>query len=196
VLPNAWVPVTSVCGGCSVHWSAPRLRDYVPKPFVARLSLFEERCDPGALLPTLPRAQSNLIFVVVDDLRHLLRASPSGLVDALISRLRPHTVLLPLSAGETDVEGLRNSLRRVGSNAFLDRFDKDVLDGASGEIRLVFWTDPTMSPIAASQLIGAACSLTVVLMTSAITDPLRPDRSWASVLPHADKDAALRALAS
>ncbi|MBV8501155.1 MAG: ATP-dependent DNA helicase RecQ [Burkholderiales bacterium] len=195
-LPNAWVPVASVCGGCPAHWSAPRLRDYVPKPFVARLSLFEERCDPEVLLPTLPRAQSNLIFVVVDDVRRLLRASPSGLVDALINRLQPHTVLLPLGAGEPDVEGLRNSLRRVSSDAFLDSFDRDALDGASGEIRLVFWTDPTMLPIAASQLTGASCSLTVVLMTSAITDPLRPDRSWASVLPHADEDTALRALAS
>lgn len=199
VLPNTWMPVASACGGCPAHWIRPRLRDWVPQPFVARLGLFEERRGPDALLCGLPRAQSNLMFIVVDDVRRLLRAPPGGLVDALVGRLRPHTVLLPSSAAQVDVQAMRDCLRRVRSDAFLDRFGPEasgVLDGASGEFRLVFYTDPKMLPMAASQLTGAACALTIVLMTPAITDPLRPDRSWASVLPHADEDAALRALAS
>ena len=199
VLSNAWMPVASACGGCPAHWSPPRLRDWVPQPFVARLGLFEERRGPDALLRMLPRAQPNLMFIVVDDVRRVLRAPPGGLADALVGRLRPHTVLLPSSAAQADVQALRDCLQRTRSDAFLDRFGPeapDTLDGASGELRLVFWTDPTMLPMAASQLTGAACALTIVLMTPAITDPLRPDRSWASVLPHADEDAALRALAS
>ncbi|MDG0857416.1 protein DpdF [Roseateles puraquae] len=199
VLPNAWMPVASACGGCSAHWGPPRLRDWVPQPFVARLGLFEERRGPETLLRTLPRAQPNLMFIVVDDVLRVLRAPPGGLADALVGRLQPHTVLLPSSAAQSDVQSLRDCLRRTRSDAFLDRFGSEassVLDGASGEFRLVFWTDPTMPAMAASQLTGAACALTIVLMTPAITDPLRPDRSWASVLPHADEDAALRALAS
>lgn len=199
VLPNAWMPVASACGGCPAHWSPPRLHDWVPQPFVARLGLFEERHGPETLLRTLPRAQPNLMFIVADDVRRVLRAPPGGLVDALVGRLRPHTVLLPSSAAQADAQALRDCLRRVRSDAFLDHFGSEassVLDGASGEFRLVFWTDHAMLPMAASQLTGAACALTIVLMTPAITDPLRPDRCWASILPHADEDAALRALAS
>jgi ATP-dependent DNA helicase RecQ len=199
VLPNVWMPAASACGGCPVHWSPPRLRDWVPQPFVARLGLFEERRAPDALLRMLPRAQPNLIFVVVDDVRRVLRAPPGGLADALVGQLRPHTVLLPSGAAQADVDALRGCLQRTRADAFIDRFgpeDRDALDGASGEFRLVFWTDTAMPPMAASQLTGAACTLTVVLMSPGITDPLRPDRSWASVLPHADEDTALRALAS
>ena len=197
-LPNAWAPVTSACGGCPAHWGTPRLRDFVPRPFVGRISQFDPRSSYAeSILRALPRAQSNLLFIVVDDVRRVLCAPPGGLADALLSRVRPHTVLLPVHAAEAEVQALRARLERLRVDSFLDRYDPnqpDTLDGGSHEIRLLFWRDLSVPPAAHSQLIGVPCALTIVLMPPAVADPQRPDRLWATVIEHADEDTVLRAL--
>lgn len=199
-LPNAWAPVTSACGGCPAHWNAPRLRDFVPRPFVARSSQFEPRhAAADAVLRALPRAQANLLFIVVDDMHRMLCAPPGGLGDALVGRVRPHTVLLPTQATEAEEEALRARLDRLRSDAFLDRYDADrpsTLDGGNDEVRLLFWTDRVMPAPVAAQLIALPCALTIVLMPPTVADPYRPARPWASVINHTNEDAALRALTS
>lgn len=195
-LSNHWGPVTPFCGGCSQHWGAQRMPLRQLRPFVARIDRFSPRLEQTPELQTLPREQTNLAFIATDDLARTCTDSRSILA-MLLQKVRPHTLWIPQSASERLIDSIVTQLATVHSDTFVDRFDPDdhnSVRGASDEVRFVLWLEPVITPEAAAALQTSPSALTVVFINSQLPDPNRPDRSWSSVVAHADEDTVLRKL--
>ncbi|PVX97691.1 protein DpdF [Paraburkholderia unamae] len=198
-MPIAWGPVKAYCGGCRHHWQ-DRVKDPVtPRPFVARLDQFASRPGFEEAMPAFPRELPNLAFVVVDDIERVLHESAPGLIDALISRLCPHTIAMMRGTPAGLLTMMRARLKRLHSDAFIDMFDASASDlppGGVNEVRLLIWPSEVMPTALNLLLAGSAAAMTVVIMSSTIRDPDRPDRAWPSVLSHIDEESAIQALTS
>lgn len=198
-MPVAWGPVKAYCGGCQHHWQ-DRMKDPVtPRPFVARLDQFASRPNFEEAMQAFPRELPNLAFVVVDDIERMLHDSAPGLVDALVSCLRPHTIAMMRGTPAGILTTMRARLKRIRSDAFIDVFntgESDLPPGGVNEVRLLIWPSEVMPTALSLLLAGSAAAMTVVIMSSRIRDPDRPDRAWPSVLPHIDEESAIRALTS
>ncbi|KVS19679.1 protein DpdF [Burkholderia vietnamiensis] len=198
-LPQAYVPVRAYCGGCQSHWSDRSRIPVVPAPFVDRLQQFEPRPDFENALRTFPRLLQNLTFVVVDDVERLLGQNGPGLLDALLSRLRPHTVAIAYDTVATLATLMRARLRRLHSDAFIDTFDAnfpDSLAGGAGEVRIIVWASEFVSRPLDMLLRTSPSAMTIMIIPRSTHDPMRPDRMWSSVLPHIDEETAIQALSS
>lgn len=196
-LPNAWGPLRAYCGGCHGHWSVRSKEPRAVTPFVGRLNCFSPRRDFEEALRAVPRAQANLSFVVVDDVERVLQLSAPGLIDALVSRLRPHTIALARGTDAALQEATRARLRRLRADSFIDLFDvtsSDVLEGGADEVRLIVWPFETVPPPVVSTLRYSPTAMTVMIIPRTTRDPDRPDRLWSSVLTHSDEESVVRAL--
>ncbi|WP_322075461.1 protein DpdF [Burkholderia cenocepacia] len=196
-LANVFAPVRPYCGGCKSHWPERSLTPVVPSPFVARLDRFAERLDFREALRGVPRAVGNMSFVVVDDVSRMLQQTTPGLLDALISRLRPHTIAMARETSTECLDLMRARLRRLRSDAFVDLFDPaqtDALEGGVQEVRVVILSSESISQAENSALKSSPCEMTVVILPKATRDPDRPDRLWSSVLAHTDEESLIRVL--
>lgn len=196
-LPNAWGPVRVYCGGCHSHWDTRPTGAAKVMPFVGRLPCFATRPLSDTVRRALPRALPNLSFIVVNDIRQLLQAPGPGLLDALASRLRPHTIVVDHETPPELVHGLRTRLRRVQTDAFIDTFSEvvpDDLAGGKDEVRLVVWSAETVPQSLPLVLHASECAMTVMIIPRTARDPGRPDRAWSSVLTHTDEESVLQAL--
>jgi hypothetical protein len=160
---------------------------------VTALTVFDRRTL--AAVAAFPRPQPNLIFVTVEDTSRMT-APEDGLRDALLRQLNPHTLLVPHGLSDEKVEGLSARLEALGLFTFIDTYSPTggELTGGRDEIRVMVWTESTISPRMASALRVSPCAMTVVLIPASLADPDRPDRTWASVLPSLAHDSALRLL--
>ncbi|AOI96722.1 protein DpdF [Burkholderia sp. LA-2-3-30-S1-D2] len=198
-MPLAYAPVRAYCGGCASHWSDRSRIPVVPAPFVDRLEQFEPRPDFEKALRTFPRLLQNLTFVVVDDVERLLSQNGPGLLDALLSRLRPHTVAVACDTAATLATLMHARLRRLHSDAFIDTFDAsapDSLAGGKDEVKIIVWTSEHISRSLGMLLRTSPSAMTVMIIPKSTRDPERPDRTWSSVLPHIDEETAIQALSS
>ncbi|GJG99179.1 protein DpdF [Paraburkholderia terrae] len=197
VSPVVYAPVRAYCGGCASHWS-DRSRDPVePAPFVGRLDRFAFRTYFEQVLRVFPRVQPNLAFVVVDDVMRLLEQSNGGLLDALLSRMRPHTVAMAHETQAAHGKTMRARLGRLRSDAFIDTFDAaapDSLTGGKDEVRIIVWISDVISQSMDMLLRTSPCAMTVMIVPRTLRDPQRPDRTWPGVLPHLDEATALQVL--
>jgi ATP-dependent DNA helicase RecQ len=196
-LPNAWGPMRAYCGGCQGHWSGRSREPTTVAPFVGRLNCFSRRGDFQEALRAVPRTQENLSFVVVDDVERLLQQSTSGLIDALVSRLRPHTIALARGTSAALQDATRARLRRLRADTFIDLFDatdSDILEGGVDEVRLIVWSFEAVPPSVVSSLRCSPSAMTVMIIPRTTRDPDRPDRLWSSVLTHSDEESVVRAL--
>lgn len=197
--PTVYAPVSAYCGGCGSHWSDRPRVPVVPAPFVARLDQFEPRLDFEEALRTFPRLLPNLTFIVVDDVMRTLQQSSGGLIEALLSRVRPHTVAITRDTPATVANLMRTRLRRLRSDAFIDSFDTAMPDSlASGkdEVRIIIWTSDAISQSLNMLLRTSSEAMTVMIIPRTTRDPERPDRTWPSVLPHIDEQTAIQALSA
>lgn len=195
-LPNHWGPVTAYCGGCSQHWGERRMPLRQLKPFVARIDRFSPRLKETPELRSLPREQANLAFIVTTDLARICSDSRSSLA-ILLQKVRPHSLWIPHSAGDSLSDSIVSQLIAVRSDTFVDRFDPldpTALRGGSDEVRFILWLESTITPEAAAALQTSPSALTIVFIHNQLPDPCRPDRTWSSVVAHADEDAVLRKL--
>lgn len=166
------------------------------RPFVARIDRFSPRLKQTPELQSLPREQSNLVFVATADLARMCADSRSSLA-MLLQKVRPHSLWIPQSASDRLVDSIVNQLVAVRSDTFVDRFDPHdptALRGGSDEVRFVLWLEPMITPESAAALRTSPSALTLVFIHSHLPDPDRPDRPWSSVVAHADEDAVLRKL--
>ncbi len=196
-LPNAWGPVRAYCGGCRSHWGERSTEPVMVAPFVGRLTCFAARPVPSEVLRATPRTLSNLAFVVVDDVQRLLWPPGSALIDALVSRLRPHTIAMARETSRDLVDAMRMRLRRLHSDAFVDTYSiaaPDCLAGGANEVRMIIWSSETVPPSVNTLLRNSPCAMTVMIIPRVTRDPERPDRLWSSVLTHADEEFVVRAL--
>ncbi|WP_080745230.1 protein DpdF [Cupriavidus necator] len=196
-LPNAWGPVRAYCGGCHSHWGTRPTGAAKVTPFVGRLPCFAVRPLSDTVLRALPRTLPNLSFVVVDDICQLLQAPRPGLLDALASRLRPHTIAVAHETPPELVRALRARLRRLQTDAFIDTFSEaapDDLAGGKDEVRLIVWSAETVPQALHTVLQASECAMTVMIIPRTVRDPERPDRAWPSVLAHTDEESVLQAL--
>lgn len=188
-----WIPVEGLCGGCAADWmSRPRV-SLKPCPFVGRLSRFDVS-SVGVWPDSLSRATPSLAIIAVDDVAHTV--SNTTLLSALLSLVKPHSVLLPIAVGQQCEDMVRQSIARWGGPAFLDRFDENdprALIGGEGEVRIVCWTDPTLPSTMLQAMSEAHLGLTVLILGRQVPDPNRPDRLLVQILPCADHTDILRA---
>lgn len=198
-MPVAYAPVRAYCGGCRSHWAERSKEPVAPAPFVDRLDQFDPRPDFADALCAFPRLLSNLTFVVVDDVERLLHQTAPGLLDALISRLRPHTVVMMRETPSGLMSMMRQRLRRLHADAFIDTFDaaaSDMPTGGRDEVRLIVLSSEVISPSLNLSLRSSPSAMTVMIVKRDIRDPERPDRTWPSVLPHIDEETAIQALSA
>jgi ATP-dependent DNA helicase RecQ len=197
-LPNHWGPVTPFCGGCSQHWGDRRMSLRPLKPFVARIDRFSPRLEGALELQSLPREQANLAFIATCDFARTCGDSRSSLA-TLLQKVHPHSLWIPYSASNRLVDSIVTQLVSVRSDTFVDRFDPrdpTSLRGGSDEVRFVLWLESMITPEAAAALRTSPSALTVVFIHNQLPDPDRPDRTWSSVVSHADEDAVVRKLIS
>lgn len=195
-LPNHWGPVTAFCGGCSQHWGNRRMPLRPLKPFVARLDRFSPRLEKAPDLQRLPREQPNLAFIVTADLARTCSDNRSAL-SILLQKVRPHSLWIPHSTGDSLIDAIVAQLVVVRSDTFIDRFDPrdpTALRGGLDEVRFLLWLESTITTEVATALQTSPCALTVIFINRQLPDPNRPDRSWSSVVAHADEDAVLQQL--
>ncbi|WP_454055665.1 protein DpdF [Cupriavidus sp. Marseille-Q8015] len=196
-LPNAWGPVRAYCGGCWAHWTERSTVPTTVAPFVGRLTCFAARPVSSEVLRAIPRVLPNLSFVVVDDVQRLLQ-SGSGLIDALISRLRPHTIALASETSPELMDAMRARLRLLRADAFLDTFGAGAPDyfarGGENEVRMIIWSSDAVPHSVNALLRSSPCAMNVVILPRKTRDPERPDRLWSSVLAHTDEEFVVRAL--
>lgn len=195
-LPNHWGHVTPFCGGCSQHWGNQRMPLRQLTPFVARIDRFSSRLEQTVELQSLPREQSNLVFIASADLTRTCADSRSSLA-MLLQKVRPHSLWISQSASDQLVDSIVTQLVAVRSDTFVDRFDSrdfTTLRGATDEVRFLLWLEPMITSESAAALLTSPSAMTVVFMNSQLPDPNRPDRPWSSVVAHADESAVLRKL--
>jgi hypothetical protein len=117
----------------------------------------------------------------------------------LLQKVHPHSLWIPYSASNRLVDSIVTQLVSVRSDTFVDRFDPrdpTSLRGGSDEVRFVLWLESMITPEAAAALRTSPSALTVVFIHNQLPDPDRPDRTWSSVVSHADEDAVVRKLIS
>lgn len=196
-LPTVFAPVRPYCGGCSQHWLERPQVPVAPSPFVSRLDIFSPRPEFQEALRGVPLVYGNTSFVVIDDVSRLLQQTTSNALDALISRLRPHTIAMDHTTPAVWLNTMRARLRRLRADAFIDIFDPaqpHSLEGAVQEVRVVILSSDSISQSLNLALKTSPCAMTVVILSNATRDPERPDRQWSSVLPHTDEESLIRAL--
>lgn len=195
-LPNQWGPVTAYCGGCNQHWADNRMPVRQLRPFVARIAQFSHRTEQWPALKSLPQDQPNLVFVAVPDLIRTCADSRSCFA-LMLQTVRPHSLLVPQSTSNVLVEGMIDQMTITRSDTFVDRFDpldSIALHGAVDEVRFILWADSKITTQVATALRTSPSAMTVVFIDSQLPDPYRPERSWVSVIAHADEDTVLRKL--
>lgn len=195
---NAYVPVTRCCGGCPEHWTNKQVSSKYGKPFVSRISRFATRKAWRKATATLPLLSPNLLIVTCPEAANgaVVRGA---LIEALLSKTQPHTVLLDAPAGSQEWTDVWNAVGRAGSDAFIDTFDPSKaasLDGGAGEVRIVLWSTTPISQDVRGSLLSSPCDLTVLVIPNDIKDPDRPDRRWADVIDHLSFDTLLRELSA
>lgn len=193
-LPNHWGPVTQRCGGCAFHWGPFRALAINSQSFVGRIDRFSPRGQSLLALANLPYESPHLVFITVHDLLHAC-ATPRSILEVLVDVVRPHTVLLSLSAAEIYERGLQDRIAASRSDTFLDRFNPRVpsaLYGGTDEVRFIIWTESTISSDVVAVLRAATSGLTVVFFHPSLADPYRPDRPWSDIVLHVDEETALR----
>lgn len=115
----------------------------------------------------------------------------------MLQKVRPHSLLVPQSTSNVLVEGLIDQMTITRSDTFVDRFDpidSIALHGAVDEVRFILWADSKITTQVATALRNSPSAMTVVFIDSQLPDPYRPERSWVSVIAHADEDTVLRKL--
>lgn len=191
-----WTPVDRLCGGCNAHWESRPRTPLTPRPVVGRLTHFDNSMT-GTWPTHLPRVSPSLAIVALDDVSQALCSGTT--LSALLSRLRPHTVLVPHGASDASIRAVRARVGLQPDAIFIDRFrEDDPLSMQAGhlETRIVCWTGSTMTSAALSLLLSSDNSFTVLLLGRHVADPERPDRSLTSIFDCADQSELLRALTS
>ena len=195
-LPDHWGDVTRYCGGCEKHWGTRRLPTRALRPAVARTPRFSDRARKWPPLLDMPRDSDHLIFITAADLTQILMDERSCL-SMLLQKVHPHTLLLPCSTPMALQHVVRQRLRDVRSDTFIDFFkptDVHSYDAGQGEVRFIVWLDGAMSEGAMVSLTHSTSAMTVVFINSSLPDPVRPDRSLASVAAHMDESTVMRSL--
>lgn len=195
---NAYVPVTRCCGGCPQHWTDEQESSKYDKPFVSRISRFATRMAWRKATATLPLFSPNLLIVTCPEAASgaVVRRS---LIEALLSKTQPHTVLLDVPAGSQEWTDVWDAVSRAGSDAFIDTFDSGKaasLDGGDAEVRIVLWSATSISQDVRGALLSSPCALTVLVIPTDIKDPDRPDRRWTDVIDHLSSDTLLKELSA
>ena len=191
-----WIPVECLCGGCAADWMSRSRVPLRPCPFVGRLSQFDVS-SVGVWPDSLSRVTPCLAIIALDDVAQTL--SDTTLLSALLSRMKPHSVLLPIDVGQRCEDAVRQSIARREGPTFLDRFDGHdplALIGGEGEVRIVCWTEPTLPSKVLQAMFEAHVGFTVLILGRQVPDPSRPDRLLAQLLPCADHTDILRATTS
>lgn len=188
-----WIPVEGLCGGCAADWmSRPRV-PLKPCPFVGRLTRFDVS-KIGVWPDSLSRVTPSLAIIAVDDVAQTV--SSTTLLITLLSRMKPHSVLLPIDVGQHCQDVVRQSIARLDGPTFLDRFDgsdPEAIISGEGEVRIVCWTNPTLPSMVLHAMFEANLGFTVLILGRQVPDPNRPDRLLVQLLPCADHADILRA---
>lgn len=195
-LPNQWGPVTAYCGGCKQHWAGNRMPLRRLRPFVARIAQFSLRIEQWPTLQSFPQDQPSLVFVAIHDLIRNCADSRSCFA-LMLQKVRPHSLLVPQSISNVLVEGLIEQMAITRSDTFVDRFDpldSIALHGATDEVRFILWAESRITTQAATALRTSPSAMTIVFIDSQLPDPYRPERSWVSIIAHADEEMVLRKL--
>ena len=189
---NAYAAVSVCCGGCAQHWKVRVDSAHYRPPYVHRIDRFSPRAVTG-LSVLIPDTGLGQVRVVTHEFGHIRERAYFNLIDALLNRLNPHTVILD----RADVEmwaSMQARLKQLASDAFIDDIDMtggQALEGGANEVRLVLWPSRPITPNERDWLWYSPAALTVLLIPADLRDPDRPDRVWAGVVQHIRAEAVL-----
>ncbi|MEJ8860074.1 protein DpdF [Variovorax robiniae] len=181
---NAFAPVSSCCGGCAEHWPVRADSTYYSPPQVYRIDRFDPR--PVSRRPfNIDGIGGGRTHLLTHRHAHARAPGYVALVSALISQLNPHTVIAAKAGDWFDVAMER--VHALNMATFVDILDErraSSLDGGQGEVRIVMWPSRPITLKERDALLHSPSALTVLLIPADLSDPSRPDRAWAGVMPH------------
>lgn len=193
-----WVPVSTCCGGCPMHWSdrgktvryhepvTPRLADFAPRSLDAIEHLRLPRAAPNLLLVSVPRDEQ-------------FAGTCALLLAALAPALDCHTI-----AWDTDfAKQYGNLVAKAipGHQRFrmffdtLDRRSLQTMAAGENEVRALIWT---LEPVTAlwDLLQLSPARLEILLVPADMAHPYHPHRMLTDTTPHLPAMDLLRLLSS
>lgn len=190
----AWVPVTSCCGGCAVHWKARTETVRYEGTMTPRLNWFRPPNLSALEALQLPMQGPNLLVIAVSRTAAFHRTAIEVL-KALVPLLSCHTVAMDEQFAKDHGAAVAAAVpRQQRLQTFFDSVspnDGHNLEGGEGEVRVIVWT-AALHQVVWHQLALSRARLEVLIVPAEAAHPLNPARNLIDTTTHVDAASLLQ----
>jgi ATP-dependent DNA helicase RecQ len=190
----AWVPVTSCCGGCAVHWKARSETVLYKRTMTSRLDRFGPPDLSAFEALQLPMEGPNLLVVAVSR-NTAFHSIALEVLKSLVPLLSCHTVAMDEQFAKVHGQAVAATVpRQQRLKTFFDAVspsDGHNLEGGEGEVRVVVWTVP-LNQLVWHQIALSRARLEVLLVPAEAAHPLYAARNLIDTTVHIDAASLLQ----
>jgi ATP-dependent DNA helicase RecQ len=183
---DPWVPVTTCCGGCALHWENRRETVQYAAPVAARLPAFAPRSLVALDRMTQMRALGNLLVIAAPRDKDLTQTC-SQLLATLAPLVACHTVAWDPDFAAKSAPLVKQSIpTEQRLRTFFDTLPPDSLrhlTSGEGEVRILIWTQNDTAELWSHLKLSPAL-LEILVIPADLPHPDHPMRRLIDTTPY------------